>query len=381
MSKKRTSVPVVIEHEPRTAGEALLVTTVVNRERQERGVIYTEGIEYPDGKPTPGPIVEPYKVQIKRATSELAGIYPFVFNAISYVLSHKELHGGLEIMKTGYYDSITMPVDVFLDITLDDTKNIRPFLMSEIAKSISHPMSKAVPYDENYTVFGQPVIVVFGNDKTGKFIKNINRYEIRHDETVQILFMKCFFRDEKGHIQEPKAIYAHLIEEQLLYNASIKAKSAQMLLTDGQQTPEPTDLTIKSDPYVQTSAINRVREYLFHHDNGYSPKIHYDVIDMLNHTQPQHVRQSGIQKGQIKHYKEAKEFVTKALTVICNLYKTETLGRRPLSFNSQWGLTPQLEVTFGGTTEDETEEKQLFIETKHYGDKILVAPIDSPDKR
>jgi hypothetical protein len=250
--------------------------------------------------------------------------------------------------------------------------------MSELAKFLKNQQSKAIPYDENYTVYGLPVVVVFGNDKTGRFVKNINRYEIRPDENIQILFMKCFFRDEKGHVQEPKAIYARLIEEQLFYFNSVQAKTVQELTEDGQKS---TDMTIKKDPYVQTSAINRVREYLFHHDNGVSSKIRYDVIDMLNHTQPQHVRQSGIQKGQIKDYKEAKAFITKALTVICNLYKTETLGRRPINFNCQWGNTPQLEVTFEGTTQGETEEKQLFIETKHYGEHILVTPYTPPDKR
>jgi hypothetical protein len=379
MSKKRVSVPVIVEHEPRTAGEALMTTTVINRERQERGVKYTEGIEYPDGKPKPGPLIEPYKVQIKRATSELAGLYSFVFNAISYILSHKALHGGLEIMKTGYYDSITMPVDVFLDITLGDTKRVRPFLMSELAKFLKSPQSKAVPYDENYTVYGQPVVVVFGNDKTGNFVKNINRYEIRPDENIQILFMKCFFRDEKGHVQEPKAIYARLIEEQLLYFNSVQAKTVQELPEDGQKS---TEMTIKRDPYVQTSAINRVREYLFHHDNGISPKIRYDVVDLFNHTQVRYIRQSGRQKGQIWFPAEAAEFVTKALTVICNLYMTETLGRRPISFNYQWNRDPQLlEVTFEGVTQGETKEKQLFIETKHYGEHILVTPYTPPDKR
>jgi hypothetical protein len=372
-------IPPNVEHEPRTAGDALMTTTIINKERHEKGIKYTEGIAYPDGKATPGPLIEPYEVQIKRATSELAGAYPFLFNTISYVLTHKELQDGLEIMKTGYYDSITLPLDIFLDITLGETKRVRPFLMSELNKFLKGIPGKVVPYNEQYTVVGQPIVVAFGNDKTGKYIKNLNRYQYNNDTNIQILFMKCFFRDEKGHTQEPKAVYARLIEEQMVYNESLLAKNSKKQLTDEH---EPVELTLKKDPYAQTSAINRVREYIFKHDNGQSPKISYDVIDLLRNTQPQHIRQSGRAKGQIRDMGEASDFITQALTVICNFYKAETLGRRPVSFNYQNKQSPQLlEINFDGTTRSENTEQRLFIETKHYGEHILVTPYTPPDKR
>jgi hypothetical protein len=46
------------------------------------------------------------EVRISRATSELAGAYPFLFNVISFVLTHEEYQIGYEKMKTGFYDSI-----------------------------------------------------------------------------------------------------------------------------------------------------------------------------------------------------------------------------------------------------------------------------------
>jgi hypothetical protein len=158
----------------------------------------------------------------------------------------------------------------------------------------------------------------------------------------------------------------------MLYNESLLPKEGQ----------ETTELAIKRDPYTQTSAINRVREYIFKHDNGQSSKISYDVIDLLRNTQPQHIRQSGIQKGQVKDYKDAAEFITRSLSVICNLYKAETLGRRPVSFTYQDKQKPQisLEICFEGTTRNGTAEQQLFIETKRYGEHILVTPYSQPGK-
>jgi hypothetical protein len=160
--------------------------------------------------------------------------------------------------------------------------------------------------------------------------------------------MKCFFRDTRGYIQEPKAIYAKLIEAEKTYMNTICSDMDKKHITHPPADPEAIT---KSDPYIHTSAINRVREYLLLHDNGISPKIHYNVLDLLKYSQPRYIRQTGKQKGQIWHQPEAYHFLFEAVSVIRYVSLEETQSRHIIDFRMS---DPQkslitLEVSFEGT--------------------------------
>jgi hypothetical protein len=338
-------IPKDIEHEPRASAEAMITTTLINKERREMGVEYTEGIAYKDELPNKGKMIDPYAVRISRATSELAGAYPFLFNVISFVLTHKEYQIGYEKMKTGFYDSITLPLGVFLDIALGKTEGVKDFLMSEMVKLEKNRPVKVVPFDEKTSVYGQPIVVTIGTEKSGH-VKNINREKRDNKTRIQILFMKCFFRNERGHIQEPKAVYAKLVEAQARHRKGLE-KREQLLLAEGAPSIALMEPNPVEDPYAQTSSINRVREYLFLHDNGKNDTIHYDVLGLLRHSQPQYVRQSGRSKGLIWHKEEAMSFLHHALTVLQIMYQSEHRGRCITSFTlHEHRNQPSLDVCF-----------------------------------
>jgi hypothetical protein len=339
-------IPKDIEHEPKASAQAMITTTLINKERQEIGVEYTEGIAYKDELPVKGKMIDPYKVQISRATSELAGAYPFLFNVISFVLTHEEYQIGYEKMKTGFYDSITLPLGVFLDIALGKTEGVKDFLMSEMVKLEKNRPVKVVPFDEKTSVYGQPIVVTIGAEKSGH-VKNINRDKRDSKTRIQILFMKCFFRNEHGHIQEPKAVYAKLVEAQARRRKDLAKKEQLQLTADAPSSTALMKPAPMEDPYVQTSAINRVREYLFLHDNGKSDTIHYNVPGLLRHSQPQYIRQSGRSKGLIWHKEEAMSFLHHALAVLQIMYQHEHRGRCITGFRLEENENPpSLEVYF-----------------------------------
>jgi hypothetical protein len=355
--------PVDIEHTPRPAARALMTTTAINKERQAAGIEYTEGVEYIDDTPKFGDMVEPYSVKISRVTSELSGAFPFLFNTISYVLTNEVVKKAFytEIDK-GYYDSIVLPLDVFMDITLDKTKGVRPFLMSELAKLEKNKPSKIIPFDENVSVYGQPIILTIGREKAGH-IEHINRDRLDTKLTkVQILFMKCFFRNTNGYIQEPKAVYAKLIAANIerIRREELAIATRQETLADlatgAVKLSATAELKLTDDTdhilYTETSAINRVREFLYLYDNGKDREINYTdkINELFTYFQPQYIRETGKQKGQFRGKKEAMEALNRALSTIQIMYENETHGRRIIGFDIKDGKNPpRLKVTFDGT--------------------------------
>jgi len=235
---------------------------------------------------------------------------------------------------------------VFLNIALDKTEGVKDFLMSEMIKLEKNKPVKVVPFDEKTSVYGQPIIVTIGAEKSGH-VKNINRDKRDSKTRIQILFMKCFFRNEHGHIQEPKAVYAKLIKAQVRLRKDLAKKEQLLLAADAPSTALVKQPVPVEDPYAQTSAINRVREYLFLHDNGQSDTIHYDVLGLLRHSQPQYVREAGRSKGLIRDKPAAMEFLSHALAVLQVIYESEHRGRCITGFLlGEHENPPSLEVYF-----------------------------------
>jgi hypothetical protein len=203
---------------------------------------------------------------------------------------------------------------------------VKDFLMSEMVKLEKNRPVKVVPFDEKTSVYGQPIVVTIGAEKSGH-VKNINREKRDNKTRIQILFMKCFFRNEHGHIQEPKAVYAKLVKAQARLKKNFEKKKQLQLAADAPSTALVKQSVPMEDPYAQTSAINRVREYLFLHDNGQSDTIHYDVLGLLRHSQPQYVREAGRSKGLIRDKPAAMEFLSHALAVLQVMYRNEHRGR------------------------------------------------------
>jgi hypothetical protein len=82
---------------------------------------------------------------------------------------------------------------------------------------------------------GPSAVLQAGDEKSGH-IKNINRDKRDSKTRIQILFMKCFFRNEHGYIQEPKAVYAKLIKAQVRLRKDLAKKEQLLLAADAPST-------------------------------------------------------------------------------------------------------------------------------------------------
>jgi hypothetical protein len=349
-------IPNNVSHQPKSAAKALMNTTLINKERHAEGVEYTEGIEFIENEPRRGDMIEPYAIKITRATSELSGAYPFLFKDIAYILSHEELKNAFyEKIDRGFYDSIVLPLDIFLHISLGDTKGVRSFLMSELKKLEDKKPSKVIPFDENTSVYGQPIILTIGRKKSG-FIKNLNKNTLDNNTEVQILFMKCFFRSG-SFVQEPLAIYAKLIQAQM---DSVRTMAA-MESGGGPEAMQNIPVKIEHDPYIQTSAINRVREWIYIHDNGKNKNITHDqimILDLLKNSEPQYLQKNRKGQDSIKDANAAYIFLWKALHVIKLAYLFERGGRRVTDFELKRNPL-KLVITFDGSDHPK-RERELF---------------------
>lgn len=329
MSKK---IPLIVTHEPNAAGTAMTSPAIIHRERSQQGVKYYKGVYYDENhNPVMGDEVEDYKVKIDRATCELAGAYPYLFNVISYMCTHaKEVV--IDLDPNGFYYSVSMTWEKFLDTALGDFIEQKHYLQKELMKLKEGAQAKIIPFNEHGSVYGQPVIVaLFAGDgeslkpqaKTG--LKNIGKKPVG---TIQILFLKSLFRDslnDTRYFNEPKAFYA------LLHHMAREIKTSKKIIanTDAEIEAEAPE-EISLDTYV--SAYNRVWNYIMLHDtHKEKDAITLDVIDMLSHTAPQYVQEKR-NKVSIKKQTEAIEFLSDALTVFMNTEKYGNLNFTPL----QW---------------------------------------------
>jgi hypothetical protein len=301
MGKKK---PLDIEHAPKNMGSALTTSVKIHKERHKKGVEYVDGIKYEQEKPIKGNKIT--KMSVTRANTELAGAYPYLFNTISYIATHAK-DSVIDIDPNGFYYSITLPWDMFINITIDGMNTQKRYLENEIIKLIQSKQDKILYYDEHTSVFGRPVIVALGKDEEN-IIKGI---DVNPTTKIQILFFKMLFKDilnDTKYINEPKAFYAKLV-------AKAKEASAEMKLNSENAANDN-----------RISLFNRLWYYIKLHDNEQSNSINYDVIDLLKHIAPQYTQKQG-EKEYIRDKKEAYNFLAIGLMTICRVWqeeKTET---------------------------------------------------------
>jgi hypothetical protein len=360
MAKK---IPLTITHEPRAAAIAMTSPTVIHREREKSGVKYYEGVFYDDnGNPIKGDTVDSYNVKICRATCELAGAYPYIFNTLSWVCTH----GGLgkeikDLDPNGFYYSLTMTWEKFIEITLDKYIEQKHYLTGEISNLVSKAQAKIIPFDETSSVFGQPVIIALragdGRNLSPQAVKGISNLRKEPIGTIQILFLKSLFRDALNHTKyfnEPKAFYAMLRHNAIRVTGFKKEQMAHIqgiikshegdfslpMINDKMQAIgelfgnpaaglqavrgyiEQMDVKkareYEGDNFI--SAYNRIWQFIKLHDNNLGSRIRINIIELLSHTAPQYIQEKDGKKY-IKGRKDAITFLDAAMAIIWTIDK------------------------------------------------------------
>jgi hypothetical protein len=321
-------IPQVIEHTPNKVAEALTTSVKIHKERDARGVKYYEGIVYTeDGTPTLGDEVEQRKVKILRATCELAGAYPYIFNVVSYIAAHSPV-ALVDLNPDGFYYSLVMTWEKFFDAAIGEFPDQKHYLQSELAKLVGEKApAKIIPYDDkknniSCSVYGQPVIIAISTDD-GKRVKGL---DVKPNYRIEILVLKALFQEYRDnqayYINEPKAMYALIMNE----NKSIIDKADKRLrnIKDNKIPKELTGITEKAKELQSpsyASSYNKAWYYIRLHDtNPKGTRIRINIIDFLKSVAPQFLEEKN---GRIYIHDQAgfKCFIGSAIKIFANIEK------------------------------------------------------------
>jgi hypothetical protein len=202
MSKKK--IPEGVMHTPNPIVWAQLTPLSEHKEREVVGIELKVIDNGTKREPLP----------LSRATTDLRKAYPYIFDCVSYALTHNP-----EKVETDeFYSRFTMPYNVFLDYCLDDCVEQTQYLKNELYHLFKGQPAKYIKVSEHETIYGWPVIVTFKHTdpKTGKAktVKNIGQDKIV--DMVQIQIVKELLTFAQGFLNQPKAFYA---KTRRIYNA------------------------------------------------------------------------------------------------------------------------------------------------------------------
>jgi hypothetical protein len=279
-------------HKTRAVATAETTPAMAHRIRAKSGIRYYDGITYDmGGNPHMGTEIEQNKVKISRTTTELSGAFPYVFNFIEYMCTHYPEFIDLEDTQSYFY-MITAPWDKFIEITLGQYTDQKKLLYDELYRLIHENRPKIVPYDDNTSIFSQPVRIALRSVERAKLSENVlAKLDNIHQEPIgeiQIEFMKPLFRDtvaKQGRfINMPRTFYAKLVDAARKHNMTSKLQD-----DDDNQSIIPLSEG-KESQYHYVSTYMRLWNYLNLHDNGRGNYITVSLTDMLLHIAPQYIQ-------------------------------------------------------------------------------------------
>jgi hypothetical protein len=280
-----------IEHFPRTAAEAVTTPVKIHKDRHEKGVEYYSEITYiQDGEAIKNGKIAREKISITRATCNLAGAYPFLFDVISYVCTHAKS----AIQDVGNYFSVTMPYEKFLEFALGYFTNQTQYLQNEIYKLTSKAQTKLIAIDEKTSILAQPVIIAIKKGErevSAKGKRGSKQLGIETDMTIQILFLKALFYDtynDTRYLNYPKAWYASIVE------AINRMKHTEFIFNNDIDIPAMPKITSKVNeeypPEITPNLMYKYIQYIKLHDNQVSEIQRIDQIDLIKHVLPEYIR-------------------------------------------------------------------------------------------
>lgn len=268
------SISKQLEQMPRKTGEAVTTPQSFHKARHERGVEYYKEVTYtPDGDMILNGKMRREKISISRAACNFSGAYPYLFDVLSYICAHAK---GAVVDVDNYY-SVIIPYDKFLELALGGHREQQHYLQNELYRLDKARQSKIIALDGQTSLYAQPVVLAYkAGDRplSEKGKRGAEQIGVKVRGEIQILFLKCLFRDvlenDNRYIDFPKAFFAEL-------------KAAENVLEDaGAAHPACGGIT--------SETIYKLLNYFRLHDNSESLSIRLSGIKVLKHCAPQHIK-------------------------------------------------------------------------------------------
>ncbi|MDR0585761.1 MAG: hypothetical protein LBG26_00825 [Treponema sp.] len=248
--------------------------------RKNRSALFNEKMEPVDAA----------KAYISRATTQMTGIFPFLFSLAGYFFEtfpEKILRGEAESL---YYQIGTkddpIPAKAFIALGIGSFKDQKNFFLKEMYKMWRENRSYWVPTGAGTESILLPPIQVF--PVAEKVITNPEELkrlsQIGADRIITGFVMQCYKPLFDGHlnghrdgfVRQPHAWYAKIRDG---VNRMIEADAR---FTGIVEAGEGTDMTSLN--------VLKIWEYLALHDNGKGETKNIDVVDMLSHVAPSYLK-------------------------------------------------------------------------------------------
>jgi hypothetical protein len=242
MSKKQ--IPEGITHTPNPIAWAQLTPLSEHKEREAASVELTVIDNGTKREPLP----------LSRATTDLRKAYPYIFDCVSYALTHNP-----EKVETDeFYSRFTMPYNVFLDYCLDDCVEQTQYLKEELYHLFKGQPAKYIKVSEHRSVYAQPVIIAFSHTDPQtlkeKTIKNIGKDKLV--DMVQVQIIKELLTFDHGFLNQPKAFYAKI---RRIFNEAKQIFDRKCTLPPGGRYREIITHLKKEFPYAVS--VEKLQEF------------------------------------------------------------------------------------------------------------------------
>jgi hypothetical protein len=252
------------------------------------------------------PSADPAAV-ISRATTEIAGVLPYLFTTASYIFENMPgiVHGS-EDQDIMYYQLGTkedfIPMSTFIKIALDTYSEQKKDFMSELYRMWREKRSYWLPTGKGKQYIFLPPIQVFpvidGNIITNpefeKRLMNINTDPSKVISGVVIncykpLFEGHFNNYQDGFTKQPIALYAK-IKREVSYMLSQGGKLKMFISEENKSENKSLIEMENTQTETETTALNimKIWEYINMHENK-SELLNIDIIDMLLHVAPRYL--------------------------------------------------------------------------------------------
>jgi len=210
---------------------------------------------------------------LERAAFELAGAYPFVFDALAYICTHHK--DAIKDNEGETHYTVAIPVESFNDFALDGYDESYDYMRKELYQIIDKPEKKLMPLSKQYDIYTEPIRISVVHEKN-KFFGNLARKKGAHKIKGFIInFYKPLFKPlltgqyGTAWFPIPKAFHAKLIHTIKEYGH----------LPVFQQYGN----------FGHATNYRKLYFYLNLHDNSQSDKIYYDAIDLTARCLPSNI--------------------------------------------------------------------------------------------
>lgn len=362
-----------LEKNPKVVSEVVTTPQSIHKARHQKGIEYYNKVAYtPSGEMILNGRINKETISISRSTCNFSGAWPYLFDVIFYVCTHKKEN----ITKTENYYSVTIPYQTLLDLALDGYTEQTRYLQNEFYRITQSAQHKLIAINENVTLYAPPSIVAFKfgdrplSEKGKRGARQLKK-EI-HAE-VEILFLQCLFRDlveensrysviPKGFFSKLKAIENSFKDQHILEGSNTEGIKfvdqkdiRQYALAQTTQSIELNYLTSQ----VTAEIANKLFSYFRLHDNSTSKEIRkLRTIDVLKHCVPQYVRTLKSKTGEYIDYynRGAQEFLKLMQAALNEVYCPEIARRTPKGRATR-GLVTSIELA---------DDENMIV---HYGNR------------